>query len=137
MSVKDRKTLNIDPKTLGIDIFFDITGSALYGLLMTMTYSVIIDKIMLGNDSRKLLTIITVKGDEISKEINEEISRGVTIMSGKGAYTGEEKYILLCACSNAQVFKIKRIVYSLDHNSFIMVSSVDAAYGEGFKSHDE
>ncbi len=117
-------------------IVYGAVDAALYGLLMTITYSLIIDKIMLGNDSRKLLTIITVKGDEISRRINDEVSRGVTIINGKGSYSGENKNILLCACSNAQVYKVKRIVYTLDEKSFIMVSSVDAAFGEGFKPRD-
>ena len=117
-------------------IVYGTVDAALYGLLMTITYSLIIDKIMLGNDSRKLLTIITTNGDMISQEINEKVSRGVTIINGKGAYTGDSKQILLCACSNAQVYKVKRIVYSMDEKSFIMVSSVDAAFGEGFKPQD-
>ncbi len=113
---------------------YGTVDAALYGLLMTITCSLVTDKIMLGNDSRKLLTIITDKGDGISRRIMDEVSRGVTIMPGRGAYTGVEKDILLCACSNAQVYKIKRIVYALDEKSFILVSSVDAAFGEGFKS---
>lgn len=117
-------------------IVYGTVDAALYGLLMTITYSLIIDKIMLGNDSRKLLTIITGKGQEISRRINDEVARGVTIITGKGAYTGDEKNVLLCACSNAQVYKVKRIVYALDEKSFIMVSSVDAAFGEGFKPKD-
>ena len=117
-------------------IVYGTVDAALYGLLMTITYSLIIDKIMLGNDSRKLLTIITTNGDKISQEINEKVARGVTIINGKGAYTGDDKQVLLCACSNAQVYKVKRIVYSMDEKSFIMVSSVDAAFGEGFKPQD-
>jgi len=117
-------------------IVYGTVDAALYGLLMTITYSLIIDKIMLGNDSRKLLTIITSNGGEISRQINDEVARGVTIINGRGAYTGEDKDILLCACSNAQVYKVKRIVYALDEKSFIMVSSVDAAFGEGFKPRD-
>ena len=110
--------------------------AALYGLIMTITYSLIIDKIMYGNDSRKLLTIITAKGDDISAKINTEIERGVTIINGKGAYTGAERNVLLCACSNSEVFKVKRIAHEVDDRSFVMVSNLDAAYGEGFKRHD-
>lgn len=141
---KKNPHLSIGTVSLAVDGSVIILGgfvygtvdAALYGLLMTITCSLLVDKIMLGNDSRKLLTIITVNGDAISRRINNEVSRGVTIINGRGAYTGEEKDILLCACSNAQVYKVKRIVYALDEKSFIMVSSVDAAFGEGFKPRD-
>ena len=117
-------------------IVYGTIDAALYGLIMTITYSVLIDKIMYGNDSRKLMTIISTSGQAISDRINSEIERGVTIINGKGAYTGADKNVLLCACSNSEVFKIKRIAHEIDDKSFVMVSSIDAAYGEGFKRHD-
>ncbi len=117
-------------------IVYGTIDAALYGLIMTITYSVLIDKIMYGNDSRKLMTIISTSGQAISDRINSEIERGVTIINGKGAYTGADKNVLLCACSNSEVFKIKRIAHELDAKAFVMVSSIDAAYGEGFKRHD-
>ena len=117
-------------------IVYGTIDAALYGLVMTIAYSLIIDKIMYGNDSRKLMTIISSKGQEISDGINAEIERGVTILNGKGAYTGADRNVLLCACSKTEVFKIKRIAHRVDDRSFVMVSSIDACYGEGFKRHD-
>lgn len=114
-------------------IVYRRVDAALYGLLMTISYSVIIDKIMIGTDSRKQLTIITSKGKEIAERVTHEIERGVTIISGHGGYTGAEKDLLICACSKSEVFKIKRMVYEMDDKSFVMVSSIDAAYGKGFK----
>lgn len=107
--------------------------AALYGMIMTITYSVIIDKIMIGNDSRKQLTIITSKGKEIADCVTHELQRGVTIVSGRGGFTGAEKDLLICVCSKSEVFKIKRAAHELDATSFVMVSSIDAAYGKGFK----
>lgn len=107
--------------------------AALYGMIMTITYSLIIDKIMIGNDSRKQLTIITSKGKEIADCVTHELQRGVTIVSGRGGFTGAEKDLLICVCSKSEVFKIKRAAHELDATSFVMVSSIDAAYGKGFK----
>ena len=66
-------------------IVYGTVDAALYGLLMTITYSVIIDRIMIGNDSRKQMTIITNKGGEIADRVTHEIQRGVTIISGRGS----------------------------------------------------
>ena len=107
--------------------------AALYGMIMTITYSLIIDKIMIGNDSRKQLTIITSKGKEIADCVTHELQRGVTIVSGRGGFTGAEKDLLICVCSKSEVFRIKRAAHELDATSFVMVSSIDAAYGKGFK----
>ena len=139
---KKNPQLSIGVISLAVDGIIILLGgfvygnvdSSLYGLIMTITYSLIIDKIMYGNDSRKLLTIITTNGQGVSDRIMADIERGVTIMNGKGAFTGADKNVLLCACSKTEVFKIKRIAHDVDEKSFTMVSSIDAAYGEGFKS---
>ncbi len=121
---------------LGVFVYGNI-NAALYGFIMTILYSLIIDKIMYGFDSRKLVIIITENGHDISEKIGEDVERGVTIADGVGAYTGNNKKILMCTCSKSEVFKIKRITYSVDSKAFIIVSSVDAAYGEGFKDIDD
>ncbi len=138
---KKNPQLSIGVVSMGVDgivillggIVYGTVDAALYGLLMTITYSVIIDKIMIGNDSRKQLTIITSKGAEISEKVTHELHRGVTIVTGRGGFTGAEKDLLICACSKSEVFKIKRVAHQLDPQSFVMVSSIDAAYGKGFK----
>ena len=114
-------------------VVYGRVDAALYGLLMTITYSLIIDKIMIGNDSRKQLTIITSKGREIADCVTHELQRGVTILTGRGGFTGAEKDMLICVCSKSEVYRIKRAAYELDATSFVMVSSIDAAYGKGFK----
>ena len=121
---------------LGTFVYKNINAT-LYGFIMTIIYSIIIDKLMYGFNSSKLVVVISEKGNDIAKAVGDEIERGVTIANGVGAYTGNAKKILMCACSKAEVFKIKRIAYKADSKAFVIVSSVDTAYGEGFKEIDD
>ena len=121
---------------LGAFVYKNINAT-LYGFIMTIIYSIIIDKLMYGFNSSKLVVVISEKGNDIAKAVGDEIERGVTIANGVGAYTGNAKKILMCACSKAEVFKIKRIAYKADSKAFVIVSSVDTAYGEGFKEIDD
>ena len=121
---------------LGAFVYKNINAT-LYGFIMTIIYSIIIDKLMYGFNSSKLVVVISEKGNDIAKAVGDEIERGVTIANGVGAYTGNAKKILMCACSKAEVFKIKRIAYKTDSKAFVIVSSVDTAYGEGFKEIDD
>ena len=84
-----------------------------------------------------MVMVITEKGKQVADRIGEDVERGVTIANGQGGYTGNDKQILLCTCSKAEVFKIRKIAYQIDPAAFIIVSSVDTAYGEGFKPIDE
>ena len=121
---------------LGAVVYKNI-NAMLYGFIMTILYSLIIDKLMYGFDSRKMVMVITEKGKQVADRIGEDVERGVTIANGQGGYTGNDKQILLCTCSKAEVFKIRKIAYQIDPAAFIIVSSVDTAYGEGFKPIDE
>ena len=121
---------------LGAFVYKNINAT-LYGFIMTIIYSIIIDKLMYGFNSSKLVVVISEKGNDIAKAVGDKIERGVTIANGVGAYTGNAKKILMCACSKAEVFKIKRIAYKADSKAFVIVSSVDTAYGEGFKEIDD
>ena len=128
---KKNPQLSIGSISLAVDgviimlgwIVYGNINAVLYGMIMTIGYSLIVDKLMYGIDSRKLLIIVT--------------SNGVTVADGKGAYTGNSKQILFCTCSKAEVFSIKRIAHECDSKAFVMITSVDAAYGEGFKEHDD
>lgn len=142
---KKNPQLSIGSISLAVDgviimlgwIVYGNINAVLYGMIMTIGYSLIVDKLMYGIDSRKLLIIVTSNGDNVAKRIGEEIERGVTVADGKGAYTGNSKQILFCTCSKAEVFSIKRIAHECDSKAFVMITSVDAAYGEGFKEHDD
>ena len=122
---------------LGYFVYGNSINAVLYGIIMDICYSVLIDKLMYGMDARKLAIIISSEGKAIADRIGTEVGRGVTVTNGYGAYTGNERQILLCTCSNAEIFKLKRIVYAVDNKAFVTINSVDAAYGEGFKAYDK
>lgn len=142
---KKNPHLSLGNISLAVDSIIIVLGAVvykkinamLYGFIMTILYSLIIDKLMYGFDSRKMVMVITEKGKQVSDRIGEDVERGVTIANGQGGYTGNDKQILLCTCSKAEVFKIRKIAYQIDPAAFIIVSSVDTAYGEGFKPIDE
>lgn len=106
--------------------------AVLYGIVMTIGYTIVVDKIMYGADSRKMSMIISDHSDEIARRIGFEIERGVTMLKGTGTYTGAERRMLMCICTKAELYKIKRLTYSIDPNAIVMFIPLDAAYGEGF-----
>ena len=51
-----------------------------------------------------------------------------------GAYTGEERQVLLCACSKAEAYKVRAAAYAVDPDCFVMISETNEVFGEGFRS---
>ncbi len=108
--------------------------SALYSSVSLYASSVIMDKVLYGGDKGKLIYIVSLKYKEICKEINSSLSRGVTVLSAKGGYTGEERPLLLCTVRRHEVSAVYSILDKIDKNAFIIVGDAGEIIGEGFKA---
>ena len=116
---------------LGWPVFGSV-DAVLYGLITTVGTSLVIDKIMYGSSSSKMLTIITTKGQEIADCIARDADRGSTMLRAMGTYTGTERQMLLCVCARPQVYTIRTAAYRIDPSCMVMISDTSEVYGEGF-----
>ena len=104
----------------------------LYAIISVYIMGRVIDIVLHKGKSAKMATIISEKNDEIAQEIMTSLDRGVTGLYGSGMYTGKDKRVLLCICSNKDLVEIKDIVKKHDPKAFFVVGKVDEAMGEGF-----
>ena len=128
-------TLVVDSSVILLGgIVFQNIDAVLYGIISTVVMTVVVDYIMRGTAAGKIAMIISEESEEIALTISEVTGRGSTMMHGTGSFTGHEKQILLCACVNAELPKIKHAVYQNDPHALVMVSEYTEAFGEGFQS---
>ncbi len=111
--------------------------TSLYSIISLYILVKVADFIVEGLNYSKAFYIITEYSEEISKEVFVQLARGATALKGKGMYTGEDKDVLLCVVNRAQVTKLKNIVYSIDKQAFIMVTTIHEVLGEGFTPMDK
>lgn len=76
--------------------------------------------------------IITSKAEEVAKRILADLGRGVTALTGKGMYTGQERSVLICALTVTEVHNLKFAVNKEDPNAFVVVSAAQEILGRGF-----
>lgn len=107
--------------------------SALYGLIAIFTCTRVLDSLLYGVDVGKMVLVISEKSQEISKAIINDLDRGATLLAGKGAYSGNDKYVVLSAVRKNQFHKLKNMVYDIDPRAFIIVAEAGEIMGEGFK----
>ncbi|MBN1539749.1 MAG: YitT family protein, partial [Candidatus Thermoplasmatota archaeon] len=81
--------------------------------------------------------IISDRWKPISDRILDEIQRGVTILHGRGGYTGNEKEVLFCVLTRRSVYKVRQIVVEEDPAAFMVISDIHEVYGSGFKPQKE
>ncbi len=115
-------------------VFRDITR-ALYGIIGLYVCSLVVDKVLYGANGAKVAHIISRKQDEITERLMKELDRGVTLLKGRGGYSGEEKEVILCAISRSEIVAMKELVYDVDPEAFVIVGDAYEILGEGFGSH--
>ena len=113
--------------------------SPLYALIVIFINTKLIDSILYGMDegNGKMMFIISQKSREIAPEILQDMGRGVTMLESRGAYSGREGEVLLCAVRRHEVYKTYDIVRSIDPQAFIIVGDAGEITGEGFRLPEE
>lgn len=112
-----------------------VNGNIETGLYSAISLYVIvkmIDFMIAGFNYSKKFLIITNKEEELKEAIISDINRGITILNGKGGYTGTDKSILIVVVSKSQEIYLKKLIKKVDNNAFIIVNDVHEVYGEGF-----
>ena len=115
---------------------FRSLDNALYGIIAMYISSLSMDMVVYGSVNAKLAYIISDKSDYIKQELMT-MGLGATIFKGNGAFTGNQKNILLCAAKPNKMSLIKAAVTKLDPKGFIIVTDAKEVLGEGFGEYSE
>lgn len=113
-------------------VFHDV-DSVIYGLLFNYLVAAVINKVMFGFASSMLALIVTDTGKAACEEIDRVADRGSTILHGQGGFNGDPKDVVLCACSNKQLYEIEQAMKQLDPHCFIIMLQSNEVHGEGFR----
>lgn len=106
--------------------------TGLYSVLGLVTKSLVVDAVMERMNLKKAVTVITVHPHEVCRYINDALNRGATLWQAEGAFTQQEKSVILTALNSAQAFALRRHVKSMDPEAFILISNTSEIFGAGF-----
>lgn len=106
---------------------------ALYAIIVLYVSGLVVDSTLQGPGTARTALIVTEKCKEMAARILAEMERGVTILEGTGAYTGEARPVLYCVVSRSEVQQLKTIVHEADPRAFMVIGMAHEALGEGFQ----
>lgn len=106
---------------------------ALYAAIATILSSFCLDLVLYGRDEAKLVYLITNHEKTIANRLLEELEIGVTYLQGQGAYTRDNKKVILCAMQKRLLPRVQEIAMEEDPCAFLIVTSASEIFGEGFK----
>ena len=111
---------------------FSPLPQVLYGIVMILTHTIVMDKMLMMGESRTEVKLISSRSEELCEAILSQLDRGVTILNGAGGYTHEPSAVLLSVVSNRELPKLERLVHDIDPACFLIVSRVTEVSGRGF-----
>ena len=106
--------------------------NALYALVMLYVSGIAAESINQGSNILRTGLIITGRPEPIIEEIFNRLRRGVTIMNARGGYSGEDKSILLCVVTRAEIPHLKDLTKEVDPKAFLIIGQAHEVRGEGF-----
>ena len=104
----------------------------LYGILLVLLYTVILEKVSMLGHSKIQVKILSEKNDDIRRIILRVLDRGCTVLHAQTGYTGTERDMLLTVVTNRELAKLNHLVLETDPQAFIVISSVNEVHGRGF-----
>jgi uncharacterized membrane-anchored protein YitT (DUF2179 family) len=104
----------------------------LYGILLVLIYTVVLDKVLLLGQSRTQVKIISEKYEEINRMIIQRLDRGSTLIHAETGYFHKENPVVLTVVSNRELPKLNNLVLSIDNKAFMVINRVNEVKGRGF-----
>lgn len=105
---------------------------ALYSIVLIATYSIMADKASTLGKGRVQVRIISSEHKKISRAIQEQIDRGVTLYRIEGGYTSQESCEVMTVVSGRELNRLNRLIMEIDPQAFIMIAHINEVRGRGF-----
>ena len=115
-------------------LVFEDFDTILYAMLAVVVNSFTFDLVLYGRDGAKLIYIISDQAERIAQRLLDELEIGATFLEGKGAYSKETKKVIMCVMQDTISPKAEEIVKQEDALAFMIVTSANEIYGEGYKN---
>ncbi len=114
-------------------IIFRRFDAAMYTIITMFVSSRVVNLLLYGTANSSICYIVTVHPHDIARTIGDRLRRGATLLKGEGAYSGEERDVVLCAVKRSQIPALKKIVSDMDANAFVIVTQSHEVFGKNFQ----
>lgn len=103
-----------------------------YGILLVLIYTVILDKVLLMGSTRTKVEIMTEKFEELNRLIQEQLDRGTTLVYTQTGYLKNDQPMILTVVSNRELMRLNQLVQETDPHAFMIIGNVNEVRGRGF-----
>lgn len=118
-------------------MIFSNKEQILYGILLVLLYTGVLDKMLLIGRNQMQVKIMSEKYEEINLSIQSRMDRGTTLLCAEGGHLRKPSYTILTVVSGRQLSRLSDMVMGIDPDAFMIVNQVNEVRGRGFTLHKE
>lgn len=115
-------------------LIFKDFNTAIYAMIAVFVSGRVLDMVLYGPDEARLIYIISSRPEDIGRRVLEEVDIGITYLKGRGGYSKEYKKVIMCVTKKQQAPQVEEVVKQEDPAAFMIVTSANEIYGEGYKN---
>lgn len=113
-------------------VIFSNKEDVLYGILLVLIYTVVLNKILVIGHAQSQVKIISKHFEEINAAIIGRLDRGSTLLHAETGFLRDEQSVILTVISNRELNKLNQLVMAIDPNAFMIITNVNQVKGKGF-----
>ena len=131
-------TMNgMDTGILLLQMFFSDREKILYGILLVLIYTTVLNKVLLLGQARMQVKIVTEHYEEINQAIASQLDRGVTLFKSRTGHFKRDGYVVMSVVNNRELVRLNQLIQEIDPQAFIVINQVNEVRGRGFTLRKE
>ena len=115
-----------------VQAFYSSTEQVLYGILVVMLTSIVIDKVLIMGQKQTQVMVISPEYERINQAIHQKIDRGSTLIHATSGLEKQEQKVVLSVISNRQLNDLNELILQIDPQAFVIANEVNEVKGRGF-----
>ncbi len=126
-------TMNaMDTGILLLQIVFTDREMVLYGILLVLAYTSVLNRVLLLGQAKMQVKIVTERHEEINQAIAEQLDRGVTLFKSRTGHLKRDGYVVMSVVNNRELIQLNHLIQEIDPQAFIVIHKVNEVRGRGF-----
>ncbi len=115
-----------------IQMFFTNRESVLYGIVLVLIYTIVLDRVLLMGEKQMQVKIISNEYAKINDAILQQLNRGSTLLESQGGFERQDGYVVMSIVSKRELNQLQKIVSEVDPAAFMIINQVNEVRGRGF-----
>ncbi len=133
MGLSVSATMNaMDTGILLLQMAFSNKEMVLYGILLVLTYTGVLNKVLLLGQARMQVKVVSEHYEEINQAIASQLDRGVTLFKSRTGHLKRDGYVVMSVVNNRELVQLNRLIQAIDPQAFIIIHQVNEVRGRGF-----